>query len=83
MTSEHRMGGDTKKLVLVAKGVNRSIIVLFCFKKKKNSISRERHTGVFTNGMIQSLGFPLEFASKEMKEEGREGRHMGVGMEEG
>ena len=35
MTSEHRMGGDTKKLVLVAKGVNRSIIVLFCFKKKK------------------------------------------------
>lgn len=33
--------------------------------------------------MIQSLGFPLEFASKEMKEEGREGRHMGVGMEEG
>ena len=33
--------------------------------------------------MIQSLGFPLEFASKEMKKEGRKGRHVGVGMEEG
>ena len=79
------MGADTKKLVLVAKGVNRSVMVLFCLKNKKikNSISQERHTGVFTNGMIQSLGFPLEFASKEMKKEGRKGRHVGVGMEEG
>lgn len=36
------MGGDTKKLVLVAKGVNRSIIVLFCFKKKKKTPFHER-----------------------------------------
>lgn len=30
MASEHGMGADTKKLALVAKGVNRSAIVLFC-----------------------------------------------------
>ena len=60
-------------------------MLLSCFvkKKKKNSISLERRIEAFTNGMIQSLGFPLEFANKEMKEEGREGRHMDVGMEEG
>lgn len=77
MASEHRTFPDTEKLVLAAKGLTRVALSCFVFK---SSISQERHTGVFTKGMIQSLGFPLEFASKEM-EEGKE--TVGVGLEDG
>ena len=53
-----------------------------CFVKKKKKPFYERCIEVFTNEMIHSLGFILEFSSKEMKKGGRDQRHMDMEMED-
>ena len=53
-------------------------MVMFC-KKKKKPFSYERCTEVFTNEMIRSLEFILEFSSKEMKEREKRWETCGCG----
>lgn len=50
---------------------------MFC--KKKKPFSYERCTEIFTNEMIHSPGFILEFSSKEMKERGKRWETHGCG----
>ena len=52
---------------------------MFCKKKKKKPFSYERCTEVFTNEMIRSLDFILEFSSKEMKEKEKRWETCGCG----
>ena len=54
-------------------------VLWLCFVKKKKPFSYERCTEIFTNEMIHSPGFILEFSSKEMKERGKRWETHGCG----